>query len=1432
MVRAQSSAQSQGSPPPVWQPVGPFQVSTSAWNLVSGSITSLAADPSDSSGNTVYAGSEGGGVWKSTNAAGSAPAVTFTPLTDTLSTWSPASLSSLSIGALSVQPGGTGVILAGTGDPNNATSSWYGVGILRSTDGGSTWNLIPDTSVSNYSGVSYSFYGNAFSGFAWSTTNPALVVAAVTDSGYGLIAGTTESENLLGLYYSLDAGASWHLATIEDGDQVVEGDQYVNDIGNAATAVVWNPIRQRFYAAIRFHGYYESPDGATWTRLASQPGANLTSTLCPTDPRTPGSEACPIFRGALAVQPVTGDMFALTVDQNNFDQGLWQDVCNLASGSCASSTVQFGTRISDQALQAQGGNGVLSQADYDLWLAAVPSQQDTLLFVGTQDIWKCSMANSCAWRNATSTQTCNSAQVAPNQHAIDATFGSAGLLYFGNDGGLWRSTDSVGVPLTTCSSDDANHFQNLNSGIGSLAQVENFSEDPNNASTWLAALGDLGTAAPGSASTTAWNQVLNGDGNGVAIDPANPANWYATSVFGVGINRCTLGTSCDIAGFGGVAVGEAQVDNDYQTIPAPWILDPQNPASVIVGTCRVWRGPASGSGWSQLNLLSTMLDLGQGSFCDGNAEILSLAAGVNTSGTAAGSEQLYAGIAGTLNGGGLVPGHLFTASVNNASQASGTQWLDRYASPVTSVNGQAVQFNPGSFGISSIVPDPHDPTGQTLYVTIQGIGGVGESQALVYLSTDAGAHWTDITSNLPQAPANSVTVDPNNANIVYVALDSGVYVTQNVASCMTASSACWNVYGSGLPNAPVLGLMSYNEGTTEVLRAATWGRGIWQINLATAGFAPTTVSASPASISFPNQPVQTTSTARAITLTDTGRLNFTVTSVSITGDFTETDTCGGQSLAPNGTCQFQVSFAPTQTGPRTGSLMVYGNVAGGQLTIPLSGTGLAPPTIVLTPGSLTFAGTLVGQPSSPQYITIANTGGEPTAMTGESVTGNFSFSANTCSNALAANSSCTVGIVFTPTASGNLAGQLTVVDAVGTQTAALSGTGQTVATDALSPLSLTFGSQQVGTVSAAQQVTLTNGGDQPLTSIAVSVTGADFNAVSNCGTLLQSHASCSIAVTYAPTVAKSETASLAVTDEFRSQSVALSGTGVAPPGVSATPTSISFGGIAVGSTSSAQTVTVTNSGGYPLAALAASVTAGFAISSNNCPPTLAVASNCQIALTFAPAAAGAITGTLTIAASNLSQPLSVALSGSGSDFSLTVSGPSSAIITSGQTTTFALQLQGLSGSSGIVTLSCAGAPANSTCSLNPATVEVTSLNTSSATASLATGVASSSSVVSRNSAWRTLVPVLALLLPLGFGGMRRGRRALVVLLLATLVFALAACGTKSSTGTGGGGSGTGGGGGGTGGGSGATTPPGTYTLTVTANLSNITHSVQCTVIVQ
>lgn len=192
------------------------------------------------------------------------------------------------------QTSGTDVLLAGTGDPDDASDSYYGEGILRSTDGGQTWTLAQQAN----DGVAgnHSFVGLSVAGFAWSSSTPGLVVAALSQAAEGVLVNAADANySVMGLYYSTDAGVTWQMGLVLDGSQVVQRPTSGGAPGNAVTAVVWNPVRQMFYAALRYHGYYSSPDGISWTRLTQQPGAGLTTTACPANPSGTGSTGCPIF---------------------------------------------------------------------------------------------------------------------------------------------------------------------------------------------------------------------------------------------------------------------------------------------------------------------------------------------------------------------------------------------------------------------------------------------------------------------------------------------------------------------------------------------------------------------------------------------------------------------------------------------------------------------------------------------------------------------------------------------------------------------------------------------------------------------------------------------------------------------------------------------------------------------------------------------------------------------------------------------------------------------------------------------------------------------------------------------------------------------------------------------------------------------------------
>jgi hypothetical protein len=399
---------------------------------------------------------------------------------------------------------------------------------------------------------------------------------------------------------------------------------------------------------------------------------------------------------------------------------------------------------------------------------------------------------------------------------------------------------------------------------------------------------------------------------------------------------------------------------------------------------------------------------------------------------------------------------------------------------------------------------------------------------------------------------------------------------------------------------------------------------------------------------------------------------------------------------------------------------------------------------------------------------------------------------------------------------------LSIADSAGTQTASLSGVGLLPATDALAPLTLNFAAQQLNTVSATQQVTLTNAGDAALTLIAAQIASGDFTVVNGCGNSLNGHSSCSLLVGFVPKSVGPGAGVLTVADEYRSQTVALSGIGVAPPGVSLSPASaMTFAATGVGLTAAAQTVTLTNNGGLPLLIQSMAVTGDFApvAGSNTCGGSLAAGGACTVEIAFTPTAAGARTGSVTLTDNAGSSPQSMQLTGAGVDFALSANGSTTQSIAAGGDAVYPLLLTSVAGVPGTAAFSCAGAPAYATCTVNPAQAGLG--GSTPITATVTTNVASLQLPMrpgGRLECW------LAGLLPVGLLGLgrRRWRRLGGVALLACVMGA-AGCGasrlipltSNSSAGSGG-----------------NPTPSGTYNLVVSGASAGLTRSVGLTLIVQ
>jgi hypothetical protein len=197
----------------------------------------------------------------------------------------------------------------------------------------------------------------------------------------------------------------------------------------------------------------------------------------------------------------------------------------------------------------------------------------------------------------------------------------------------------------------------------------------------------------------------------------------------------------------------------------------------------------------------------------------------------------------------------------------------------------------------------------------------------------------------------------------------------------------------------------------------------------------------------------------------------------------------------------------------------------------------------------------------------------------------------------------------------------------------------------ISPTAVGFGSVATGSSSAAQAVTVTNSGTAaaPVTSVT---TSGDFSQTNTCGSSIAAGSSCTVSVRFTPTATGSRTGNLTVTASGITNTVPLSGTGVAPgPILSPNPSSLSFPGTIVGTPSAAQTVTVTNTGTTSATVSGVSASGDFS-QTNNC-STLAVGASCTVTAGFTPTTSGARTGAVTITGNANNSPTTIALSGSG-----------------------------------------------------------------------------------------------------------------------------------------------------------------------------------------
>jgi hypothetical protein len=387
------------------------------------------------------------------------------------------------------------------------------------------------------------------------------------------------------------------------------------------------------------------------------------------------------------------------------------------------------------------------------------------------------------------------------------------------------------------------------------------------------------------------------------------------------------------------------------------------------------------------------------------------------------------------------------------------------------------------------------------------------------------------------------------------------------------------------------------------------------------------------------------------------------------------------------------------------------------------------PFKALSRATLNFHSQGVGTNSGPVSVNISNPSGAPFSITSITVSGAPFSQTSVCVTQLLPGKSCTVLVSFAPTATGTSNGSLTITDTASAtpQVVPLTGMGVNGPFVQIPSGEIGFEAKAVGLQSQSQRISFENTGNALLLVSSVTISGANPGDFINTGdpcTSIPVGSACTPIISFMPTAPGLRSATVVITDNAPGSPhvVKTLGTGLGS-GVTFTPSSLSFAPQAVGSTSAAQVVTLTNTSDFGVFVTQIGASGDFK-QTNNCGSALNATATCQVSVTFTPTAGGSRTGTLTVSA-GAGSPITQTdtLSGTGSDFS--VSGGSggsggSATVAAGATASYPISVVGGPGFSGSVALKCSGAPANSTCSISPSSVSLSGVTPILATVSVTT----------------------------------------------------------------------------------------------------------------
>lgn len=622
----------------------------------------------------------------------------------------------LVIGALAIDPSNSNIIYAGTGEGFFNVDALRGEGVLKSTNGGTNWTLLTNFSTPN------STYGyNYITDLIIRPGTPATLYASMIG----------------GIWKSTNSGSSWSKLTVS-GSTIFCTDLAVNPASP--------DIMYAAYGLLNItDGIYKSTNGGTnWSKLTGG-----------------GLPTSGYGRISLAIAPSNPlIVYAVYCDASSYDT---YNIYKTTNGGTDWTTL---TKPNDGSM---GTSHLGNQGWYNNAVAVHPADANTAI-IGGINLFK-TTNGGLTWGMISDGLTSLAPFVHVDQHAIVYDQSNPTIIYFGNDGGMYKSVTG------------GSSFSAINNQLA-ITQFYSGAVHPSS-EIYYGGTQDNGTLKVGTA--PAWSMVFGGDGGATAVDFTTPTTVYTEYVFLDILKSVNSGTSWSKM-MSGIPVSGANLGDgtsDRCLFIAPLVMDPTNSQILVAGTFKVYRTTNGGNSWSGISNDLTGDGDGSGQVGSLSSSISALAIAKTSSGT------IYAGTSGSTT----------IAAKVQVTTNTGTSWTDR--------TGTLPDRHVTSIGI--------DPTNRDrAFVTFSGYG-----TGHVYLTTNRGVSWTNVSNNLPDIPVNKVLIDPVNVNHIFLGTDLGVFES-------TTSGTSWTQQNTGLANVSVADLDIRPDG---YLFAATHGRGMFKSTL-------------------------------------------------------------------------------------------------------------------------------------------------------------------------------------------------------------------------------------------------------------------------------------------------------------------------------------------------------------------------------------------------------------------------------------------------------------------------------------------------------------------------------------------------------------------------------------------------------------------------